>query len=780
VVELDRIRSLYASMPERVGQARRIFGRPLTLAEKILVSHVIDFDQQVWERGKAILRLSVDRVSMQDATGQMALMQFMQSGRKRVAVPSTVHCDHLIRAESGSREDLARAIADNREVYDFLRSASRKFGIGFWRPGSGIIHQVVLENYAFPGGLMIGADSHTPNGGGLGMLAIGVGGADCGEVMAGLPWEVLHPKLIGVRLTGKLSGWTAPKDVITYLCRLLTVKGGTNKIIEYFGPGTESISATGKGTICNMGAELGATTSVFPYDRRMAAYLEATDRAEVARHADRYREHLAADPEVHDDPRTYYDELVEIDLDALEPQVVGPHSPDRGRAISRLGDEVKANGWPARITNALVGSCTNSSYEDMQRAAHIARQALAAGLRAKTPFLITPGSERVHQTIQRDGIIETFEKIGGTVLANACGPCIGQWKRTDVRRDEPNTIVSSFNRNFPGRNDGSAATLSFLTSPEIVTALAFAGTLEFDPVHDTLDTPEGKAFRFTPPEGEELPRAGFAGGAEGYEPPAEDPDTVDIIVPLDSERLQLLGPFVAWDGKDFVELPILVKTKGKTTTDHISPAGPWLRYRGHLDKISDNMFLGAVNAFTGEIGKGVNPLTSAAGQPFAKIARELKQQGVQWAVVGDENYGEGSSREHAAMSPRYLGCVVVLVKSFARIHETNLKKQGILPLTFKDPRDYDRIEQRDRLSVVGLYTLEPGKPVTVEIKKPDGRVETIEALHTMTREQVAWFRAGSALNAGSPIDPLTGATASFADAWLAPGDTQAKPAKSDQ
>jgi aconitate hydratase len=776
-MEVDQVRALYASMPGRLSRARRDFGRPLTLAEKILVTHCIDFDHQVWERGKAILRLSVDRVSMQDATGQMALLQFMQSGRQRVAVPSTVHCDHLIRAQSGGGEDLARAIAENREVYDFLRSASRKFGIGFWRPGSGIIHQVVLENYAFPGGLMIGADSHTPNGGGLGMLAIGVGGADCGEVMAGLPWEVLHPKLIGVRLTGKLSGWTAPKDVITFLCSLLTVKGGTNKILEYFGPGAESISATGKGTICNMGAEVGATTSVFPYDRRMAAYLRATERAEIARLADAFREHLTADPQVHENPKAYYDELVEINLDALEPQVVGPHSPDRGRPISRLAAEVKANGWPARITNALVGSCTNSSYEDMRRAAHIATQALAAGLRAKTPFLITPGSERVYQTIKRDGIIETFEKIGGTVLANACGPCIGQWKRSDVRADEPNTIVSSFNRNFPGRNDGSAATLSFLTSPDIVTALAFAGTLEFDPVHGALTTPEGKAFRFTPPEGEELPREGFARGAQGYEPPAADPDTVEVVVPANSERLQLLGPFVAWDGKDLVELPILVKAKGKTTTDHISPAGPWLRYRGHLDRISDNMFLGALNAFTGETGKGVNPLTGAANQPFAKIARELKQAGVPWVAIGDENYGEGSSREHAAMSPRYLGCAAVLVRSFARIHETNLKKQGVLPLTFKDPRDYDRIELHDRISVVGLHALEPGRPVTVEIKKPHGRRENIEALHTMTWEQIAWFRAGSALNAGSPIDLATGGTASFADAKLAPGDTQAKPGK---
>jgi aconitate hydratase len=741
------IEALYASTSDRVAQARRKFGRPLTLSEKIFVSHCWDFERQRWERGKAILRLRVDRVSMQDVTGQMALLQFMHSGRKRVAVPSTLHCDHLIRAESGSADDLARAIRENEEVYNFLRSASRKYGIGFWKPGSGIIHQVVLENYAFPGGLMIGADSHTPNGGGLGMLAIGVGGADCGEVMAGLPWEVLHPKLIGVHLTGKLGGWTAPKDVITALCTLLTVKGGTNKIIEYFGPGAESISATGKGTICNMGAELGATTSVFPFDPRMAAYLRATERADVAKLAEAFREHLVPDPEVVADPKKFFDELVEINLDELEPHIVGPHSPDRGRPVGKLAAEVRENRWPAQITNALIGSCTNSSYEDMRRAAHIALQGIKAGLKAKVPFLITPGSERIYQTIKRDGMVDTFAKIGGTVLANACGPCIGQWKRSDVKAGETNTIVSSFNRNFPGRNDGSAATLSFLTSPEIVTALAFAGTLEFDPVHGTIPDGRGKPFRFTPPEAEELPRDGFARGEEGYEAPAADPESIRVIVRPDSDRLQLLEPFKPWDGRDFVDLPILVKAKGKTTTDHISPAGPWLRYRGHLDKISDNMFLGVVNAFTGEAGKGVNPLAGGEPQPFTKIARDLKARGVRWVVVGDENYGEGSSREHAAMSPRYLGCAVVLVKSFARIHETNLKKQGILPLTFKDPRDYDRIEAQDRVGVTGLAALAPGKPVTVTLKKPDGRTETIEALHSLTDEHITWFKAGSALNA---------------------------------
>jgi aconitate hydratase A / 2-methylisocitrate dehydratase len=744
---IDSIRALYASMPERLARARREWNRPLTLSEKILVAHVHDWGAQSWERGKATLRLRVDRVSMQDATGQMALLQFMQAGKARVAVPSTVHCDHLIRAQTGASEDMRRAVTENNEVYEFLHSASKKYGIGFWKPGSGIIHQVVLENYAFPGGLMIGADSHTPNGGGLGMLAIGVGGVDCGEVMAGLPWEVLHPKLVGVHLTGKLAGWTSPKDVITYLCGYLTVKGGTNKIIEYFGPGAASISATGKGTICNMGAELGATTSVFPFDHRMAAYLEATDRKDIARLAAEHQSLLVPDPEVLGNPKDYYDEIVEVDLSTLEPHIVGPHSPDRDRPVSKLAADVRANGWPAAIKAALIGSCTNSSYEDMRRAAHVARQGIKAGLKAKTPFLVTPGSERIHQTIKRDGIMATFEQMGGTVLANACGPCIGQWKRTDVGKDEANTIVSSFNRNFPGRNDGSQSTLSFLTSPEIVTALAFAGTLEFDPIHGTLTAPDGKAFRFTPPEGEELPRDGFARGEEGYEAPAADGAGVQVIVRPDSERLQLLQPFPRWDGRDFERLPILVKTKGKTTTDHISPAGAWLRFRGHIDKISDNMFLGALNAFTGETGKGVNVLTGAAGVSFTRIARDWKATGVSWIVIGDENYGEGSSREHAAMSPRYLGAKVVLVKSFARIHETNLKKQGILPLTFQNAKDYDLFEQADRVSVVGLQALAPERPVEVRIHKPDGRTVTIQTRHSLTEEHIGWFRAGSALNA---------------------------------
>ncbi len=746
-MDLGPVRALYTSMQDSVARARKRFGRPLTLTEKILVSHLYDPEAQRWERGKAQLRLRVDRVSIQDVTGQMVILQFMQSGKKRVVVPSTLHCDHLIRAESGASEDSKRALLENNEVYNFLRSAAKKYGIGFWKPGSGIIHQVVLENYAFPGGLMIGADSHTPNGGGLGMLAIGVGGADCAEVMAGLPWEVLHPRLIGVRLTGKLSGWSAPKDVITYLCGLLTVKGGTNKVLEYFGPGAESISATGKGTICNMGAELGATTSIFPFDDRMAAYLSLTDRADVAKLAEKHRAHLVADPEVQAAPEKFFDEIVEVNLSLLEPHIVGPHSPDRARPVSRLAAEVKANAWPATLKAALIGSCTNSSYEDMRRAAHIATQGFRAGLKARVPFLVTPGSDRIFQTIKRDGIMEIFEKIGGTVLANACGPCIGQWKRSDVGKSETNSIVSSYNRNFPGRNDGSAATLSFLTSPEIVTALAFAGTLEFDPVNGTLTAPDGRQFRFTPPEGEDLPKAGFAKGLEGYEEPAEDGDRVQVEIPPGSERLQLLEPFPPWNGQDFVDLPILIKTKGKTTTDHISPAGPWLRYRGSLDKISDNMFLGATNALSPEAGTGMDVLSGESGLPISQIARRYKAKGVGSVVVGDENYGEGSSREHAAMSPRYLGVKAVLVRSFARIHETNLKKQGILPLTFADPGDYDIFEQTDRVSIVGLSGLAPGKPVRVVVRKPDGRSVEISANHSFTDEQIAWFKAGSALNA---------------------------------
>ncbi len=746
-MSVEMVKQLYAKMPGVAEKARKKFGRALTLSEKILVSHADNFETQVWERGKAMLALRPDRVAMQDATAQMAMLQFMQANKPKVAVPSTIHCDHLIRAEVGSQKDLLRAMDENKEVYNFLSSSARKYGIGFWKPGAGIIHQVVLENYAFPGGLIIGTDSHTPNGGGLGMLAIGVGGADAGEVMAGLPWEVLHPKLIGVKLTGKLSGWASPKDVILYLCGLLTVKGGTNKIVEYFGPGAETISATGKGTITNMGAELGATTSVFPFDQKMVAYLNITDRAEIANLAQAHKELLVADPEVYKSPEKHFDQVVEIDLSKLEPHVVGPHTPDLARPVSKVAAEAKEKGYPVELKAALIGSCTNSSYEDIGRAAHIAKQGLKAGLKAKTPFLISPGSERIYHTMKRDGFMETFEQMGGTVLANACGPCIGQWKRADAVKGKAESIVSSFNRNFPGRNDGINETLSFLASPEIVTAYALSGNLTFDPVNQPLKGADGKEFKLQPPQGEELPAKGFAKGEEGFVEPAADGSKLTVDIPPTSERLQLLQPFPRWDGKDLEKMPLLIKTKGKTTTDHISPAGPWLKFRGHLDKISDNMFLGATNAFASEPGKGTNVLTGEANLTIAQIARAYKAKGIGSIVVGDENYGEGSSREHAAMSPRFLNVRAVITKSFARIHETNLKKQGILALTFADPKDYEKIELNDRLSVVDLAKLAPGKPVTVVIHKPDGKELKIQANHSMTEQQLAWFKAGSALNA---------------------------------
>ena len=743
----DLAKKLYAKMPDACAKARAKFGRALTLAEKILVSHADNFERQTWERGKAMLALRPDRVAMQDATAQMAMLQFMQAGKKKVAVPSTIHCDHLIRAEIGSEKDLLRAMDENKEVYNFLASAAKKYGIGFWKPGAGIIHQVVLENYAFPGCLIIGTDSHTPNGGGLGGLAIGVGGADAGEVMAGLPWEVLHPKLIGVRLTGKLSGWASPKDVILYLCGLLTVKGGTNKIVEYFGPGAETISATGKGTICNMGAELGATTSVFPFDQKMVAYMNITDRSDLANLALANKALLVADPEVYQSPEKHYDEIVDVDLSKLEPHVVGPHTPDLARPISKLAAEAKEKGYPVQLKAALIGSCTNSSYEDISRSAHIAQQGLKAGLKAKTSFLVSPGSERIYHTMKRDGFLQTFEQLGGTVLSNSCGPCIGQWKRADGVKGKADSIVSSFNRNFPGRNDGINETLSFLASPEVVTAYALSGDLGFDPVNQKLKGADGKEFKLEPPVGEELPAKGFAKGEEGYEEPAQNGDQLTVDIPPTSERLQLLQPFPRWDGKDFEKLPLLIKTKGKTTTDHISPAGPWLKFRGHLDKISDNMFLGANNAFSSEPGKGTNVLSGESNQTIAQIARAYKAKGIGSIVVGDENYGEGSSREHAAMSPRFLNVRAVITKSFARIHETNLKKQGILALTFSDPKDYEKIEQQDRISVTGLQHLAPGKPVVVTIHKTDGRTLTIQANHSMTDQQIAWFKAGSALNA---------------------------------
>ena len=746
-MSMDLAKNLYAKMPAAFAKARKQFGRGLTLAEKVLVSHADNFDTQTWERGKAMLSLRPDRVAMQDATAQMAILQFMQANKKQAAVPSTIHCDHLIRAEMGSEKDLLRAMDENKEVYNFLASAAKKYGIGFWKPGAGIIHQVVLENYAFPGSLIIGTDSHTPNGGGLGGLAIGVGGADAGEVMAGLPWEVLHPKLIGIRLTGKLSGWASPKDVILYLCGLLTTKGGTNKIVEYFGSGAETISATGKGTICNMGAELGATTSVFPFDQKMVAYLNIMDRADLANLAISHKELLVADSEVHQSPEKYYDEIVEVDLSKLEPHVVGPHTPDLARPISKMAAEAKEKGYPLEVKAALIGSCTNSSYEDISRSAHIAQQGLKAGLKAKASFLISPGSERIYHTMKRDGFLDTFEKFGGTVLSNSCGPCIGQWKRADGVKGKADSIVSSFNRNFPGRNDGINETLSFLASPEAVTAYALSGDLGFDPVNGTLKGADGKEFKLQPPQGEELPVKGFAKGDEGFVAPAENGDKLTVDIPPTSERLQLLQPFPRWDGKDFEKMPLLLKTKGKTTTDHISPAGPWLKFRGHLDKISDNMFLGANNAFSSEPGKGTNVLTGELNLTIAQIARAYKAKGIGSIVVGDENYGEGSSREHAAMSPRFLNVKVVLVKGFARIHETNLKKQGILALTFADSKDYEKIEQQDRISVTGLSSLAPGKLVQVTVYKADGTSLTIQANHSITDQQIAWFKDGSALNA---------------------------------
>jgi len=740
---LELASQLYGRMREAVSRARVRFGRPLTLAEKILVAHADDPTGQEWSRGKAMLVLRPDRVAMQDATAQMAMLQFMQSGQPRTAVPATIHCDHLIVAKAGAREDLPKGLEDNREVFAFLASGARKYGIGFWKPGSGIIHQVVLENYAFPGGLMIGTDSHTPNAGGLGMMGVGVGGADAGEVMAGLPWEVLHPKLIGVHLKGRLSGWAAPKDVILELLGRLTVRGGTNKIVEYFGEGARALSCTGKATITNMGAELGATSSIFPFDAKMVEYLRLTDRGALADLALAHQDLLVADPEVLANADRFFDEVVEIDLSALEPQVVGPHTPDLTRPLSRLGADAKANGYPLELKAALIGSCTNSSYEDMSRAADLARQALDAGCTAKTPLYISPGSERIYRTMERDGLLDVFQRMGATVLTNACGPCIGQWSRIGSVPGRADSIISSFNRNFPGRNDGIAETCSFIAGPEVVTALAFAGTLAFDPLTDSL----AGGFRFRTPEGAELPARGFAAGEEGFVPPAEHGEGVSVEIDPGSERLSLLAPFAPWDGQDFLDLPVLLKTKGKTTTDHISPAGKWLRFRGHLDRISDNMLLGATNAFTGEAGKGLNVITGETGQTPAQIARSYKASGTSSIIVGDENYGEGSSREHAAMSPRYLGVKAVLVRSFARIHETNLKKQGLLPLTFSDPADWDRIEARDRISIVGLSALAPGKSVQLVVRKPDGREFTLLAQHTFTPKQIAWFKAGSALNA---------------------------------
>ena len=743
---VELIESLYARYPAAVGVARHRLGRPLTFAEKVLIAHADDPETVGLERGVDYSDYRPDRVAMQDATAQMALLQFITAGLPTVAVPSSVHCDHLIQARVGADADLETAIDANAEVYDFLRSVSAKYGIGFWKPGSGIIHQVVLEQYAFPGAMMIGTDSHTPNAGGLATVAIGVGGADAVDVMAGWPFNTRVPKLIGVHLTGSLSGWAAAKDVILKVAGILTVKGGTGAIVEYFGPGAASISATGRATICNMGAEIGATCSLFPYDDQTASYLKATRRAQIADLADGIAEHLRGDPEVEADPEQYFDRVIDIDLDELDPHLVGPHTPDLDRPISDVKQAAIEEGYPLDISYALVGSCTNSSYEDIGRAAHVARQAKAAGLKVRTPLLITPGSEQVRATIERDGLLADLEAIGATVLANACGPCIGQWKRDDIAKGEVNTIVSSFNRNFPARNDGNAATLSFIGSPETTVAFALSGRLDHDFVREPLVGDDGTELLLAPPVADQLPSKGFDPGKSGFVAPADDPSTVTVAVNPDSERLELLEPFPAWDGNDYRGLRVLMKAVGKCTTDHISPAGPWLRFRGHLTNISKNLFIGANNAFAlDQPGSGVD-VRDGSVKPLPDLAAEYKQAGIAWVAIGDENYGEGSSREHAAMEPRYMGARAIIVRSFARIHEANLKKQGVLALTFKNPDDYERIRVDDEIDIVGLADLAPGTPVTVIIRHSDGNTEQIETVHTMSNEHIHWFRAGSALN----------------------------------
>lgn len=746
----ELVKAHYEKLGERLALAKKTLNKSaLTAVEKVLFSHLITVPTEII-RGQSFLSLQPDRVAMQDATAQMAILQFMQANRPDVAVPSTVHCDHLVRSQSGAKEDVERAVNENKEVYEFLRSAAAKYGMGFWKPGSGIIHQVVLENYAFPGGLMIGTDSHTPNAGGLGMIAIGVGGADAADTMAGLPWEVKAPKLIGVHLTGKLNGWAAPKDVILYLCGLLTTKGGTNKILEYFGPGAESISCTGKGTITNMGAELGATTSFFPYDIRMASYLRATRRSEIADLAERFQEHLVADPAVHQNPSAYYDEVIELNLSELEPYVVGPHSPDRARKLSDFAREIKEVGFPEKLSAGLIGSCTNSSYEDMERAANVARQAMAKGVKSKAYLLITPGSEQIHETIKRDGQLKTFEDVGATVMANACGPCIGNWDRSDIKKGEVNAIISSFNRNFPKRNDGNAETLSFIASPELVIAMSLAGKTTFNPMTDTLE-----GSKLEPPQAPELPPNGFCFSEEGYIAPPENRNGLLVAVDPASTRLELLTPFQPWDGNDFIDVPVLVKTQGQTTTDHISPAGrDWLPLRGHLSGISHNMLLGAVDAETGKVADPVMMTVCGVergASPWALKAMELKSQNGS-IVVGDENYGEGSSREHAAMCPRFLGVKAVIARSFARIHETNLKKQGVLPLTFIKPEDYNQIQKGDKLTLSNLKNLAPAQPVQATVTRSDGTHITVPLGHSLNAEQIQWFQAGSAMNAVNKPD----------------------------
>lgn len=745
VFDLDLIRKVYERMPGKIEEARALTGKPLTLAEKILYTHLYKPATEAYGRGKDYVDFKPDRVAMQDATAQMALLQFMTCGLSKVAVPSTVHCDHLIQAKSGAKTDLAHALDINSEVFEFLSSISNKYGIGFWKPGAGIIHQVVLENYAFPGGMMIGTDSHTPNAGGLGMVAIGVGGADAVDVMAGLPWELKMPKLIGIRLTGKMSGWTSAKDIILKVAGILTVKGGTGAIVEYFGEGAQSLSATGKATICNMGAEIGATCSVFAYDRKMAAYLKATGREEVAAMADNIQQHLRPDDEVYANPAAYYDQLIEINLSELEPHVNGPFTPDLAWPISKFAAAVKENKWPEKLEVALIGSCTNSSYEDISRSASIARQAVTKNLKSRSEFTITPGSELVRYTIEKDGLLKTFDDIGGVVLANACGPCIGQWARHIDDPNRKNSIITSFNRNFAKRNDGLASTHAFVASPELVTAFALAGDLTFNPLTDKLKNENGEEVLLDEPKGVELPPAGFDVEDAGYQAPAEDGSGVTVVVRADSNRLQLLYPFAAWEGTDLKGLRLLIKAKGKCTTDHISMAGPWLKFRGHLDNISNNMLIGAINFFNEKTDSVKNQLTGEYGAVPA-TQRAYKAAGIGTVVVGDENYGEGSSREHAAMEPRHLGVRAIVVRSFARIHETNLKKQGMLALTFANKEDYDKIQEDDVLDIVGLQTFSPGTPLKMLANHPDGSIDEIKLNHTYNSPQIEWFKAGGALN----------------------------------
>ncbi|MEL6191961.1 MAG: aconitate hydratase [Bacteroidota bacterium] len=744
VFDLDMIKQVYERMPSRIEAARNLLGKPLTLTEKILYSHLHpETPLKAYNRGKDYVDFAPDRVAMQDATAQMALLQFMMAGKSKVAVPSTVHCDHLIQAKIGADKDLETANDVNKEVYEFLTDVSNKYGIGFWKPGAGIIHQVVLENYAFPGGLIIGTDSHTPNGGGLGMLAIGVGGADAVDVMADMPWELKMPKVIGVKLTGELNGWSSPKDVILKVAGILTVKGGTGAIVEYFGPGAQSMSATGKGTICNMGAEIGATTSTFGYDESMARYLRATERAELAELCDSMAEHLTGDAEAYADPEKHFDQLIEIDLSTLEPHINGPYSPDRAWPLSKFAEAVKENDFPPKLEVGLIGSCTNSSYEDLDRAASLARQAVAKKLKVKSEFTVTPGSEQVRFTVERDGQLDAFEGMGGVVLANACGPCIGQWARHNENPEKKNSIITSFNRNFSKRNDGNPNTHAFVASPEVVTALAIAGTLTFNPLKDTLINEDGEEVRLDPPSGDELPSKGFDVEDPGFIPPVADGSDIEVSVNPTSERLQLLTPFSSWDGSDVKGLTLLIKAFGKCTTDHISMAGPWLRYRGHLENISNNLMLGAINAYTQKpITK--NQLTGELMET-PKVAKAYADAGVQSIIVGDENYGEGSSREHAAMEPRHRGVRAVLVKSFARIHETNLKKQGVFPLTFADPADYDKIQEDDKIDV-NAGGIAPGSQVEIVLTHADGSTDSFMTNHTLNAQQIEWLKAGSALN----------------------------------